>query len=90
MRWIEIRIKAFLEWIQNTLLNRPDVKVSTIIMFIQEFSNCLNDVERNKVSLQLEIISHLSLKQITIDGFIDDMKTKVLEKDLKKIKENNL
>ena len=59
-------------------------------MFIQEFSNCLSDIERNRVSIQLEIISQLSLKQITIDGFIDNMKTKVLEKDLKKIKENNL
>jgi len=58
-------------------------------MFIQEFSNCLSDTERNRVSIQLEMISQLSLKQITIDGFIADMKTEVLEKDLKQIKENN-
>ena len=72
------------------MLNRPDVKISTIVMFIQEFSNCLSDTERNRVSVQLQIINQLSLKQITIDGFINDIKTEVLEKDLKKIKENNL
>ena len=58
-------------------------------MFIQEFSNCLSDVERNRVSIQLQIISQLSLKQITIEGFIDNIKTDNLENDLKELKTNN-
>jgi len=82
----EIKIKKFLSWIQNTLLNRPDVKISTIIMFIQEFSNCLSNDERNRVSIQLETISQLSLKQITIDTFIDNMKTKDLDNKLNNLK----
>ena len=86
---LKIKIKAFLEWILNTLLNRPDVKISTIVMFIQEFSNCLSDVERNRVSVQLQTISQLSLKQITIEGFIANMKTDNLENDLKELKTNN-
>ena len=72
----KIKIKKFLTWVQDTLLNSPEVKISTVIMFIQEFNNCLSDTERYRVSTELQIISQLSLKQITIDGFIDDLKTK--------------
>lgn len=85
-----MKIQKFLNNIQNTLLYKPDVKVSTIVMFIQEFSRCLSDTERNRVSEQIEMICQLSLKQITIDGFIDDMKTEVLTKDLKKLKQKKL
>jgi len=84
--WIEIKIKSFLQWVQNTLLYRPDVKVSTVVMFIQEFSRCLSDVERNRVEIELKMITQFSLKQITIEGFIDDIKTKQLDDDLKKLK----
>lgn len=72
----KIKIKAFLVWIQNTLLNRPDVKISTVIMFIQEFSNCLSNTERKRVSVELQTISQLGLKQITIEGFMEGLKTK--------------
>lgn len=57
-------------------------------MFIQEFSNCLSDKERNRVSRELLIISQLSLKQITIDTFINDIKTDNLENDLNELKTN--
>jgi hypothetical protein len=57
-------------------------------MFIQEFSNCLSDKERNRVSIQLQTISQLSLRQITIDTFVDNTKTDNLENDLKKLKKN--
>jgi len=70
------------------LLNRPDVNKSTIVMFIQEFSNCLSDKERNKVQTQLRMISQFSLKQITIDGFVDSLKIEVLDNDLKELKNN--
>jgi len=83
-----MRIKAFLQWVQNTLLYRPEVKISTIVMFIQEFSECLSDIERERVSIELKMITQFSLKQITIDGFIDDIKTKQLDDNLKKLKQN--
>ena len=85
MRWIEIKIKAFLEWILSTLIEAPDVKVSTVVMFIQEFSNCLSDIERERVSIQLQTISQFSLKQITIDGFLADMKVYNYESALNKL-----
>lgn len=68
------------------MLNRPDVKITTVIMFIQEFSNCLSDKERDRVFIQLETIKQLSLKQITIDTCIDNEKTNNLEQTLKKLK----
>lgn len=69
------------------MIEAPDVKVSTVVMFIQEFSNCLSDTERERVSIQLQTISQFSLKQITIDGFLADMKVHNYENALKKLKE---
>jgi len=58
-------------------------------MFIQEFSNCLSDIERNRVQTQLEIINQFSLKQMTINGFIDNNKIEILENNLKELKTNH-
>ena len=55
-------------------------------MFIQEFSNCLSNKERQRVSVQLQTISQFSLKQITIDTIIDNVKTDNLEQTLRKMK----
>lgn len=58
-------------------------------MFIQEFSNCLSDVERNRVQTQLEMISQFSLKQITINGFIDNSKVESFDAELNELKSNH-
>lgn len=55
-------------------------------MFIQEFSNCLSDKERERVSIQLQTIKQFSLKQITIDTCIDNEKINNLEQTLEKLK----
>ena len=68
------------------MIHIPDVKIKTVIIFTQEFSNCLSNIERERVSIQLETISQLSLQQITIEGFIADMKVHDFEGALKKLK----
>jgi len=65
------------------------MNIKTVKMFIEEFSNCLSDTERNRVSQQIETICRLSSKQLTIEEVANNIQTDNLENQLKEIKINN-
>ncbi len=83
-----MKILRFLNWIQNHLVNYPDISLKTIKMFMDNFSGCLsaNEIERYRLSLQL--ISEITSKQITIDEIVFNAKVENLENDLNGLKDD--
>jgi len=81
-----MKIEKFLKWIQFSLMNYADISIKTVKIFIDEFYRCLSKVEQIRCLLQYKIISELSLKQISIDSFIQNSKIDKLENDLNNIK----
>ena len=58
-------------------------------MIIDNFTNCLSLKEFYKNEHLLKIITELTLKQITIDSIVNNIKTNNLEIELNKIKSEN-
>ena len=83
-----MKIEKFLKWIQFSLMNYPDISIKTVKIFIDEFYKCLSEVEQIRWKLQIEIISELTLKQISVDSFIHNSKIDKLENDLKEVKKD--
>lgn len=81
-----LKIQKFLIWIQDNLLNYPDISVITVKMFIDKFNACLSQRERENNKLVLQIISELSLKQISIDTTINNINYDKLQKEYNKLK----
>lgn len=84
-----MKIQKFLKWIQEQLLNYPDISLKTIKMFLDGFYGCLSmkEIERNRNNLQ--IISELTLKQITLDSVVNNVKYENLENQLNNLKKND-
>ena len=81
-----MRIEAFFKWIQDKLLNYPDINLNTVMLFVDSFYHHLSTKERDKFKLPYQIIKELSNKQITLDSFVDKIKIEVFEKKLSEIK----
>jgi len=83
-----MKIQKFLIWIQSTLMNYPDISFTTIKLFIQEFRNCLSKRELHSFNnlVLLQAINELTLKQISIDTTISNIKIKSLDNELNNIK----
>lgn len=81
-----MKIEKFLKWIQFSLMNYPDISFKTVKMFTDKFYNCLSEIEQVRWKLQCEIISELTLKQISIDSFIHKNKIEGLEIELNEVK----
>jgi len=84
-----MKIQKFLIWIQDKLLNYPDISFFTVKMFIDKFKKCLSNKEIESNNLRLQIISELSLKQISIDSFVQNIVIENLTDELNNIKEND-
>jgi len=81
-----MKIEKFLYWIQNQLINYPDININTVKMFTDKFYYCLSKKEKEKFKLQYQVISEISLKQISLDSFILDSKINQLENELTEVK----
>lgn len=83
-----MKIEKFLLWLQDKLLNYPDIHLRTLKMFIDKFDTCLSDKEkeREKISIMIQLLKELSSKQISIDTFVHNEKTKHLETQLNNLK----
>ena len=81
-----MKIEKFLNWIQDKLLNYPDICFITVKMFVDKFDLCLSNKEKERHSLQLQMIREYSLRQISIDTTVQIIKTKNLETQLNEIK----
>ena len=86
-----MKIEKFLKWIQDKLLNYPDISISTVKMFVDKFYSCLSEKERERkpIRLIIQIITELTLKQITIDSFVKEIVIENLTKQLNNIKDDN-
>ena len=58
-------------------------------MIIDNFTNCLSLKEYYKNEHLLQIITELTLKQITIDSVVNNIKTNNLETELNKLKKSD-
>ena len=86
-----MKIEKFLKWIQDKLLNYPDISISTVKMFVDKFYSCLSESERKRkpIKLIIQIITELTLKQITIDSFVKEIVIENLTEQLNNIKDDN-
>jgi len=84
-----MKIEKFLTWIQFKLLNYPDISFKTVKMFIDKFYACLSKREKERWQLQYQIISEFSLKQVSLDTFVQEVIAENLSNELDKIKDDN-
>ena len=85
-----MKIEKFLVWITNKMLNYPDISFKTVKIFIDKFQDCLSNVQKERFSLQIQIIKEFSLKQISLDCFVHNEKIKLLDNELNNLKENDI
>jgi hypothetical protein len=85
-----MKIEKFFYWIQNQLINYPDIHLKTVKIFVDKFYCCLSKKEKERFRLHYQIISEISLKQISLDSFLLDSKINQLENKLTEIKKENL
>lgn len=82
-----MKIEKFLNWIQERLLNYPDISFTTVKMFIDKFFNCLSEKERFRYVNSIQMIKEYTSKQISIDTIILDSKIRNLDNELNGLKE---
>ena len=85
-----MKILRFLMWIENHLLNYPDISIKTIKMFMDKFSMNLSEKELERYKLDLQLISEITSKQITIDSIVSNAKIENLENELNNIKMDDI
>ena len=84
-----MKIERFLNWIQDKLLNYPDISLCTVKLFIQEFFNCLSEKERERWKINLQMINEFTLIQITIDQFLKETIEDNLDNELNELKKDD-
>jgi len=86
-----MKIQRFLIWIQDTLLNYPDISFTTVKRFIQGFKSCLSKKELQSFnnSILLEAINDMTLKQISLDRAVLNSKINNLDIELNNLKNGN-
>lgn len=85
-----MKIQKFLIWIQEHLLNYPDISLKTVKMIMDNFYGCLSNTEIKRNKNNLQIISELTLKQISLDIFVNNVKYENLEIQLIDLKKDDL
>jgi len=86
---VKLKIGKFLDLIQTVLLVNNDTDIKTVKMFIQIFNQCITMKERDRYWIAIQMISEFSLKQISLDNFVNKEKLKILENNLEQIKNGN-
>lgn len=83
-----MKIHRFLIFVQNTLLNKPDISISTIKQLINKFESCLSITEsRNETTfLLLRVIKEIGIKQISLKEMNDRIIFDKLENELNGLK----
>lgn len=81
-----MKIEKFLNWIQDKLLNYPDLDFKAIKMFVDKFYYFLSKKEKERWLLKYQLISEFSSKQISLESFVHNSKVDNLENDLNNLK----
>ena len=84
-----MKLEKFLIWIQDKLLNYPDISITTVQFFINKFYECLSNKERERYKLQVQIIKDITLKQISIDSLLSNHVIDKLDNELIDLKNDN-
>ena len=79
-----MKIEKFLKWINDKLLNYPDINFPTIKMVIDKFYCCLSTKEQERFNITIQMIKEFCLKQISIDSIVHNIKVDNLENKLNK------
>lgn len=84
----KLKIQKFLIWIQETLLNTPDISINTIKLFIDSFESCLShkEFENKTTKLLLRVIREVGIKQISIKTMTNKIINDNLENELNNLK----
>lgn len=85
-----MRIERFLNWIQNRLLNYPDISFTTVKMFIDKFFDCLSEKEKERWKIHIQMIKEFTSKQITLDTIVLDNKINNLNNELDLLKQDDI
>jgi len=85
-----MKIEKFLNWINDKLLNYPDIHFPTVKVFMDKFDSCLSPTENNRYYITINIIKEFSSKQIALNSFINQSKVKVLETELNNLKDKEV
>lgn len=84
-----MKLEKFLIWIQDKLLNYPDISITTVQFFINKFYECLSNKERERYKLQVQIIKDITLKQISIDSLLSNHVIDKLDNELNELKNDD-
>ena len=84
-----MKIERFLTWIQNKLLNYPDIDYKTVKMFMDKFQYHLSSKEKERWSLSIQMIREFTLKQISIDSFVRESIIDNLDNELNNLKDDS-
>ena len=84
-----MKIEKFLTWIQEKLLNYPDIDFKTVKMFMDKFECLLSTKEQERWNITLQMIKEFSLKQISLDSIVYDIKVEHLSNALDKLKKDD-
>lgn len=77
-----MKLLRFLDCVQDNLLNRPEVHIPTLKLFISKFMKCLSKNELQRNQLQLQMIMEFSKRQTTIDELTQNITLNELESEL--------
>lgn len=81
-----MKIERFLTFILSKMVNYPDISFKTLKMFIDKFECYLSKKEKERYMVQIQLIKEFSLKQISLDSFVEQEKANHLEKQLNTLK----
>jgi len=81
-----MKIQKFLDCVQEKIMYYPDINIKTVKMFMDKFEKYLSKREKERFTLQIQMIREFTSKQITIDSFVLKEKTNQLENKLNELK----
>ena len=84
-----MKIETFLIWIQDKMLNYPDLDFKTLKIFIDKFHKCLSEKERIRWYLLVQTIKEFTSKQISLDVIVQNVIAENLSNELDKIQKND-
>ena len=85
-----MKIERFLKLFQEKILNYPDISFQTAKIFFDKFVSCLSNKEKERFIITIGMISEFSLKQISLDSFVQNEKVNNLECELTELKKDDI
>ncbi len=87
-----MKIQRFLIFIQDTLLNYPDISISTLRKIVNSFEKCLSNKERENETTMLlfRVIREIGLKQISLKTINNKIITNNLVNELNNLKDEKI